>query len=129
MLLLAFFSHDRNASSLAIWINLHPNRLNITTESVFQSDCKGIHTHHHRSPTGEQKPCSFFRTRHQWILAFIQYENRHFLPFNQCPYGPCDGGRSLSPLGNVHHRLPLARRLKPSAFYLSPARSEEHTSE
>jgi hypothetical protein len=121
VLLLAVSPYNGHPGGLAAGINLDPDRLSISANPAFQPDRKRIRTHHHCSTTVEQKPRTPFGARHKGVFASIQYEDRHRFPFNECPYGPCDGGRSLSPLGNVYHRLPLARQLKPSALYLSPA--------
>ncbi|WP_218185827.1 hypothetical protein, partial [Marinobacter gelidimuriae] len=41
------------------------------------------------------KPRTPFGARHQWLLASIQYQDRHYFPFNEFPYGTCDANLAI----------------------------------
>jgi hypothetical protein len=64
VLLLTVFSNPRHPGGFAAGVNLDTDRLCDATGTVFQPDRKRIRTHHHRSPTAEQKPCALFGARH-----------------------------------------------------------------
>ncbi|EDT37167.1 hypothetical protein BamMEX5DRAFT_7055 [Burkholderia ambifaria MEX-5] len=73
-------SHERNASEPATRIELDAQRLNRARISVAisQSDDKRHDAVTACAATFEKQSRTFLATRHQWLAALVQNENRHF---------------------------------------------------